>query len=115
MSTTISISKQTIPILVKILPGTINWIFLERFVVSTDASYYYNRGLESAGNTNYTLWNAGFGYKFLKKNAAEIRLQAFDILNNNTALTRNVTETYYSDINSNVLNRYFMLMFSYKF
>jgi len=95
--------------------GTINWIFLERFVVSTDASYYYNRGLESAGNTNYTLWNAGFGYKFLKKNAAEIRLQAFDILNNNTALTRNVTETYYSDINSIVLNRYFMLMFSYKF
>ncbi|MCO6460546.1 MAG: TonB-dependent receptor [Saprospiraceae bacterium] len=95
--------------------GKINWIFLDHFVLSTDATYYYNRGLESEGNTNYTLWNAGFGYKFLKKNAAEVRLQAFDILNNNTALTRNVTETYYSDVSTNVLNRYFMLMLSYKF
>ncbi len=93
----------------------INWIFFEHFVLNTDATYYYNQGLSSEENTSYTLWNAGFGYKFLKKNAAEIRLQAFDLLNNNTAIVRNFSDTYYEDVSSNVLNRYFMLMFSYKF
>lgn len=97
------------------ISGRFNWIFFKNFVFSTDAAYYYNKGLESVSNTNYTIWNAAFGYKFLKKNAAEIRIQAFDILNNNTALTRNVTETYYADVSTNVLNRYFMLQFSYKF
>jgi len=93
----------------------INWIFLDHFVVNTDFTYFYNHGLSSNSNTSYALWNAGVGYKFLKKNAAEIRLQAFDLLNNNTAITRNITATYYEDVNSNVLNRYLMLMFSYKF
>ena len=93
----------------------INWIFFEHFVLNTDATYYYNRGLSSDVNTSYALWNAGIGYKFLKKNAAEVRLQAFDLLNNNTAIVRNFSETYYEDVSSNVLNRYFMLMFSYKF
>lgn len=95
--------------------GKINWIFFEHFVINTDATYYYNRGLSSDANVSYALWNAGVGYKFLNKNAAEVRLQVFDILNNNTAITRNFSDIYYEDVSSNVLNRYFMLMFNYKF
>lgn len=92
----------------------INWIFLNRFVVNSDFSYYYNLGLASNLNVNYAMWNAAIGYKFLPRNAAEIRLQAFDILNNNTSLSRSFEDTYYEDVLSNVLNRYFMLTFSYK-
>jgi hypothetical protein len=55
----------------------------------------------------------GIGYKFLKGNAAEIRLTVFDIFNQNTAISRNVTETYVEDISSNVLKRYAMLTFTY--
>ena len=99
----------------QILTGKINWIFLKHFVINTDASYYNNQGLSSDADVSYTLWNAGLGYKFLNKNAAELRLQVFDILNSNTAIIRNFSDTYYEDVSSNVLNRYFMLMFSYKF
>jgi hypothetical protein len=59
------------------------------------------------------LWNAGLGYKFLKNQQGEIRLSVFDILGQNQSITRNVTELYIEDTQTNLLQRYFMLTFTY--
>ncbi|MBK7818445.1 MAG: hypothetical protein IPJ60_13590 [Sphingobacteriaceae bacterium] len=37
----------------------------------------------------------------------------FDILNQNQSIQRNITETYIEDTQSNILQRYYMLTFTY--
>jgi hypothetical protein len=61
------------------------------------------------------LWSGGTGIKFLKNNAAEIRLSVFDILNQNNNINRTVTETYAEDSQNLVLRQYYMLTFTYNF
>lgn len=82
-------------------------------VLQTDLNHQYYNGLSDSYNQNFLLWNAAIGYKFLKNRLAEIRLSAYDILNQNNNISRNITETYIEDTRSNVLRRYFMLTFTY--
>ncbi|MES2138536.1 MAG: TonB-dependent receptor [Bacteroidota bacterium] len=82
-------------------------------VLKTDLSHQYNSGLSANFNQNYLLWNAAIGYKFLKNNQGELRLSVFDILKQNNSITRNITETYYEDVQTNVLQQYFLLTFTY--
>lgn len=70
-------------------------------------------GLTDGFNQNYWLWNAGIGKKFLKKQAAELKLTVFDLLKQNQSITRSVSETYVQDIQNQVLQQYFMLTFTY--
>ena len=82
-------------------------------VLQTDINHQLYKGLSGGFNNNFLLWNAGIGYKFLKKKAAEIRFTAFDLMKQNNSLSRNITETYYEDVQTNVLQRYYMLTFTY--
>lgn len=84
-------------------------------VFQSDLTYHHNTGLKKEYNQNYTLWNAAIGYKFLKNKSAEIQLQVFDILGINNSIFREITETYVQDSKVDVLDRYFMLRFTYKF
>ncbi len=71
-------------------------------------------GLSSGYNQSYWLWNAAAGKKFLKKQAAEIRLSVFDLLKQNRNISRTVTDSYIEDVQNIALTQYFMLTFSYK-
>ena len=53
------------------------------------------------------------GYKFLKEKQADLRLSVFDIMKQNNSIGRNTTETYYEDVQNNILQRYYMLTFTY--
>jgi hypothetical protein len=90
-----------------------NWIIKERVVFNTNYSLNSYAGLSTDFNQTIMLWNAGIGYKFLKQKQLEVRLSVFDILNNNNSIVRNVTESYIEDVESQVLNRYFMLTATY--
>ena len=70
-------------------------------------------GLSAGLNQQYTLWNASVGKKLFPGQRGEIRVYAFDLLSQNRAIQRNVTEAYYEDVQTNILQRYFMLMFTY--
>ncbi len=70
-------------------------------------------GLSGGLNQNYWLWNAAIGKKFLKKQAAELKLSVFDLLKQNQSITRTVTGSYIEDTQSQVLQQYFMLTFTY--
>jgi len=85
----------------------------EGLVFETDLNHQYYNGLSQNFNQNYLLWNAAIGYKFLKDKAAELRVSVYDILRQNNSITRNTTETYYEDVQTNVLQRYLMLTFTY--
>ncbi len=63
---------------------------------------------------NFWLWNISAGKKFLKDQKGELKLSVFDILKQNKSISRTVTETYIEDVQSQVLQRYFMLTFTYK-
>jgi hypothetical protein len=73
---------------------------------------YYN-GLNQGFDQNYFLWNMNIGKKFLKSRKAEIKAGVFDLLKQNRSIARNVTDNYVEDVRSEVLQRYFMLTFTY--
>jgi hypothetical protein len=72
------------------------------------------KGLSDGFNQNYWLWNMSIGQKFLKDQKGELKLSAFDLLNQNKSITRTVTSSYVQDQTNTVLRQYFMLTFTYK-
>ena len=93
---------------------TFNLLY-KRFVFRSESNAFVYQGLQDGFNQNFLLWNLGFGRKFLKEDRGEIRLVVFDVLGQNQAISRNITETYFEDVRSTVLQRYFMLTFTYTF
>ncbi|UFH54374.1 outer membrane beta-barrel family protein [Spirosoma sp. KNUC1025] len=84
-----------------------------RFTFSTNVYYNHYGGSSASYNQSYTLWNATLSRQLFKQNQGEIRFQAFDLLNQNQSIVRNVTDTYTEEVRSRVLNRYFMISFVY--
>lgn len=91
----------------------INWMPFPWLVLNTDAMLNQYRGLGEGFDQQFVLWNAYIGYKFMEKKAAELKISVFDLLNQNNSVSRTVTETYIEDNVTRVLNRYFMLTFTY--
>jgi hypothetical protein len=91
----------------------LNYVFLDGFVLNTSVNHQLYSGLSQGFNQNYLLWNAGLGYKFLKDRSLDVRVNMYDILNQNRAITRTITETYIEDSRTNILQRYLMLNVSY--
>lgn len=90
----------------------LGWEFWKGFTLTNVFNYVGYSGLED-GNMNYYLWNVSVGKKFLKNNACEISLSAFDILRQNKSFIRNVGNNYYEYVQGNVLEPYFMLSVIY--
>jgi hypothetical protein len=72
-----------------------------------------NTGLSAGFNTNYMIWNMSIGKKIFANQRGEISLNVFDLLKQNISIRRNVTDIFVEDVQSNVLQRYFMLTFTY--
>jgi predicted GIY-YIG superfamily endonuclease/uncharacterized membrane protein YgcG len=79
----------------------------------TDFNNQYYTGLSGGLDQSFNLWNMGIGKKFLKDKKGELRLNVFDVLKQNQSIVRNVTEYGIEDIQNQVLQRYFMLTFTY--
>ncbi|TGE22162.1 TonB-dependent receptor [Hymenobacter aquaticus] len=91
----------------------LNWILVKGVTLQSDVNHVAYRGLTAGYNQNFVLWNASLGKKFLPKQQAELKLFAFDLLGQNNSIQRNITEAYTEDVRTNILQRYFMLMFTY--
>ena len=90
-----------------------SWIVGPGISFQTDVAHQLYRGLSAAYNQNYVLWNASIGKKLFPGQRGEIKLYAFDMLKQNRAIQRNVSVAYYEDVQTTVLQRYLMLMFTY--
>ncbi len=91
----------------------VNLTFFKRLVLQAEYANTIYTGLTASFNQNIDLLNSALAFKFLKDNRAELRLFVFDILNQNQSIQRNITETYIEDTQSNILQRYYMLTFTY--
>lgn len=91
------------------------WDIWKGIVFTSELNHQLYSGLSDGFNQNYFLWNVSLAKKFLKNDVAEFKFTAFDVLNQNNSITRNVTDIYTEDIETAVLNRYFMLTFTYNF
>ncbi|GAA0545476.1 outer membrane receptor protein involved in Fe transport [Chitinophaga japonensis] len=92
----------------------LNLLSKNGWVFSNDLTNQLYSGLTDGFNQQYWLWNVSAGKKFLKGQRGELRVSVFDLLNQNRSITRTNTETYVEDVQTQVLQQYFMLTFTYK-
>lgn len=90
----------------------LGWTFFWGLTFRSTFNYVGYTGLDT-DTEDYFLWNLSLGKKFLKNNAAEIRIKAFDVLKQNQAFTHRTGSNYYDYVNSNVLQPYAMISFVY--
>ncbi|WP_162053052.1 outer membrane beta-barrel protein [Pontibacter pamirensis] len=90
-----------------------NWIFWKGMVYRTELNHQYNSGLSAGLDPNFLLWNMSISKKVFKNQKGEVSLSVNDLLNQNVSVQRNVRSDYIEDVQTNVLQRYFMLTFTY--
>jgi len=84
----------------------------DELFLSTQLNYFYNP--RSASNEkSSTIWNVGTGYRFLNDKRAEIKFEVIDVLNQRKQLVRLLREDYYEDRYTQLLDRFFILTFTY--
>ncbi len=88
--------------------------FIKNVFLSNKVSYRYNSRVGDEFDGDAVFWNAGLGIE-LWDNKATLTLVGYDVLGKNNGYRRVVTETSIEDIESNILEQYFMLNFTYKF
>ncbi len=91
----------------------LNLLNKKGWFIQNDVTNQSYSGLSGGLNQSYWLWNAAIGKKFLKKKTGELKLSVFDLLKQNQSIIRTVTNTYIEDAQSQVLQQYFMLTFTY--
>lgn len=83
--------------------------------LSTDASMNSRRGYsDNSMNTNELIWNAQLSQSFLKGKAATISLQFYDILHQQSNVSRSINAQMRSDTWTNAINSYAMVHFIYR-
>jgi len=73
------------------------------------------RGQPASANTTFYLWNAGVEHYFLENKNLTLSLNAFDLLNQNSGISRSVSNTGVITNNlTNTIGQYFYLKLIYK-
>ncbi|MDO5968399.1 outer membrane beta-barrel protein [Flavivirga aquimarina] len=92
---------------------TINY-FNKKFDWRNEIRYNYNPDIADDFEKSAWFWNSTLAYSFMKDKAT-LTLKAYDLLNQNTNARRIANQNFIEDRQSTVLQRYFMLSFSWKF
>ena len=90
-------------------------IFLPKdWILSYDIDKSFNSGYASNVNSDPLLINTTIEKQLFKKKTGSIKLQGFDLLNENTNVSRTVNGNSITDSRSNRLGRYYMLSFIFR-
>lgn len=82
----------------------------QHFTMGLELSQKFNAGYSSSwSNINPTIINAYMEYTFGRNNLGMLRFQGFDLMNQNTGISRAVVGNDILDVQNNRLARYFML------
>ena len=73
----------------------------------------YNSQTAPGVQKTVALLNAGLTYLFLKEDKGQLKFSVFDVLNQNRSVFRFSAENFITDRQVNILQRYFMLTFTY--
>ncbi|AZQ63704.1 hypothetical protein EI427_16180 [Flammeovirga pectinis] len=87
---------------------------IQRLILNTSFIGNIYNGDDDLIQDNIYKWNAAIAYKLFKKRQGEIRFTVSDILNQNSSISRTVTENAIQTSTYNVLPRYFMVSLIYR-
>ncbi|UOQ96329.1 outer membrane beta-barrel protein [Hymenobacter sp. 5317J-9] len=107
------LTDQNNNFLTQTLTADIYYQLPARFVLTSDLWYSNNTGRAAGFNQRIALWNVALARQFFANKQGELKLQVYDLLNQNRSVVRNTTETYVEDVRSRILQQYFMLSFTY--
>jgi hypothetical protein len=82
-------------------------------MVTGDFTYTAATGRSAGFNQTVALLNLGLARPLFKSRQGELRFTAYDLLNQNQSIARNVGDTYLEDVRSRLLRRYFLLSLTY--
>ncbi len=84
-------------------------------VLNTEFGYLETSGYSAGYDEKRWSWDASISYEFLNDRSLSVSLNAYDLLNQNSSISRSVTANYIEDSMANTLGRYCMLTVAYKF
>lgn len=87
----------------------------EKWVWESSVDYRHNPQVGQEFQKNVIRWNAGVNFLFMKDDKAQLKLSVFDLLNQNKQVYTQVSQNQIIDGETVVLQRYFMLTFTYNF
>jgi hypothetical protein len=83
------------------------------WLIATTFDYTYTNNNAAAYNASVPLLSPSIAKQLFKKKNGELRLSIFDLLNQNTSVSKSVSSNQESYTRTNVLTRYAMLTFTY--
>ncbi|HLA58364.1 MAG TPA: outer membrane beta-barrel protein, partial [Puia sp.] len=83
------------------------------WLVAATLDYTYTNNHAAAYNASVPLLNPSIAKQLFKKKNGELRLSVFDLLNQNTSVSKSVSSSQESYTRTNVITRYAMLTFTY--
>lgn len=97
-----------------VFTGDMTYVLPKGFSIATDFDFNMYTGRSDGFNQNFFLWNASVAKELFKNKKGELRFSVNDILKQNVSINRTVQQNYIEDTRANVLQRFFMVTFTYK-
>lgn len=89
----------------------INWP--KRLIIENNLMYSYNSRIAPGFRKGVTSWNAAANYQLFRNKKGMLRFAIYDILKQNTNVSRNITQNYIQDVQVQVLQQYYLVSFLY--
>jgi len=86
-----------------------------RMFIESDAQYIVNTGRADGFDVRPFIWNAKLNKRFTKTGNLVVSLAAYDILNQNIGINRQIMNNVIMDYRTQVIARYFMAGLTYRF
>ncbi|MFY0653410.1 MAG: outer membrane beta-barrel protein [Cyclobacteriaceae bacterium] len=94
--------------------GRLYIMFPKSIVFRSDLAYQSNSSQSNSFNLDFWIWNMSLGKKIFKNKRGEIKLGVADVLSQNQSIRRSITANAIQDVQTLVLQRYYMFTFTYK-
>lgn len=93
------------------LGSTVYWP--RNFAWENDINYVYNTRITPGFRKGVAMWHMGLEYSFLKSKRAQVKIYAYDLLKQSTSVRRNVSEFSIDDVQTEIVDQYYMLTLTY--
>ncbi len=89
------------------------WNWPKRLIIENNIQYNYNSRIAPGFRKGITSWNMAVNYALFRNQQGMLRFAVYDLLKQNTSVSRSITQTFIQDTQVEVLQRYCMLSFIY--
>ena len=86
-----------------------------KFEINVSGNYYNYANLSQDFNSEFLILNASITKKFGKYDGWQVGIEGYDLLNQNTQISRTITANTIVDARSDIISRYFLFRVSYTF